>query len=498
MPRYDGRTIERATKRAYDVVVIGSGPAGAAVAKQVTESGATCAVIESGHWYRPDEFAADGFSAMARYYRDLGAAISFGNCPMPIVQGCAVGGTSVINGAISWRLPQDIYAEWLLQDPELEAALPWSELEAITDQIERDLNIHPTPDNIAGANNLLLAKGAAALGIEHRPISRNVRNCRGLGRCLQGCPEGNKQSMDRSYLLQAETQGADIFSGVSAHKIVLRQKRAVAVEAVSASNCAMTFTAKRAVVVAASAIQSPMLLWRSGIRQGPVGEYFQAHPGVSVAGRFADPVRMWEGATQGHEAIGMRKEGIKFEALGYDLTIVASRLKGIGMQLAAEIGDIAHWANWGAAIRAAGRGTVKPGFGGRAKIHYNLTPADIAKFRRGIAVLAEMMLAAGAQRVGLGVYGWDRPVTTTAEIERFSSSGPLQPKAYMAAATHLFGTCRMGSRPESSVVRPDFRHHHCDGLYMADSSVFPSNTGVNPQTSILAMATICGKNVART
>ena len=62
--------------------------------------------------------------------------------------------------------------------------------------------------------------------------------------------------------------------------------------------------------------------------------------------------------------------------------------------------------------------------------------------------------------------------------------------------THLFGTARMGSDPRASVVRPDFRHHHVDGLYVADSSVFPSNLGVNPQIAIMALAQLCADGIA--
>jgi len=52
----------------------------------------------------------------------------------------------------------------------------------------------------------------------------------------------------------------------------------------------------------------------------------------------------------------------------------------------------------------------------------------------------------------------------------------------------------MGSAPETSVVRPDFRHVALDGLYVADSSVFPSNIGVNPQIPIMAVATLAARS----
>jgi choline dehydrogenase-like flavoprotein len=61
--------------------------------------------------------------------------------------------------------------------------------------------------------------------------------------------------------------------------------------------------------------------------------------------------------------------------------------------------------------------------------------------------------------------------------------------------THLFGTARLGSDPRSSVVRPDFRHHHVDGLYIADSSIFPTNLGVNPQLPIMALAALCAERI---
>ena len=115
-------------------------------------------------------------------------------------------------------------------------------------------------------------------------------------------------------------------------------------------------------------------------------------------------------------------------------------------------------------------------------VRYSLTREDIDKVRRGIAVLGEMMLAAGADYVEPGVYGWDSQVSDRTRMASFATDGPTDPRAYMMAVTHMFGTCRMGSDPRRSVVGPDFRHHHVPSLYVADSSVFPSNTGVNPQT----------------
>ena len=499
----DGTQVGAVLQRTCDVVVVGSGPAGAAVARTCALAGASVVVVEEGPHVQPTEFTADAFSAMSHLDRDMGASVTWGRAPMPYLQGRAVGGTSVVNGAISWRLPHDVWEEWAAADPQLGEAWDWSLLERITADIETDLGIAPTDPAVAGAKNLLMAKGAQELGLEHRPIARNVRGCEGLGRCLQGCPRGHKQSMERTYLPQACAHGAEILSRCAVQRLLLERGKAVgvaghALDGHGRAGARFEVRARRAVVLAASAVQTPLLLWRNGLRHGPVGDNFQAHPGAAMAGVFDEPVRMWTGATQGHEVIGLRREGIKFEALGFDMAILASRLPGVGADWAASIAQMAHWLDWGAAIRAQARGTVRPLGGKGVLLRYSLAPADVVKIRKGLAVLGEMMLAAGARYVVPGVHGWDAQVSDRNHMRALQERGPLDARSYTSAITHMFGTCRAGSDPGRSVVRPDFRHHTTEGLYVADSSVFPSNTGVNPQTSILALATLCGRAIVGT
>ena len=69
-------------------------------------------------------------------------------------------------------------------------------------------------------------------------------------------------------------------------------------------------------------------------------------------------------------------------------------------------------------------------------------------------------------------------------------------RSYSFIATHLFGAARMGRDPSSSVVDRDFRVHGVDGLYVVDSSVFPTNLGVNPQHTIMAMSRLASSWLA--
>ena len=219
-----------------------------------------------------------------------------------------------------------------------------------------------------------------------------------------------------------------------------------------------------------------------------------AHPGVSVTGRFDTVVRNFVGATQGHEVTGFRPEGLKLEALGFDLSILASRLPGVGLELARRVAELDQYAVYGAAIRAEGTGKVRPGPLGPL-VRYDLTEEDVRKARRGVRRLGEVLLAAGATEVYPGIPGFDSVVRDPRRMAAIDDEGSLDPKAYTMSMTHLFGTARMGSDRAHCVVGPDFQHHHVDRLYVADSSVFPSNLGVNPQLPIMALAHLCAERI---
>ena len=492
----DGRRVHRAHTAEADVVVVGSGPAGATVARELAFHGMRVIIVEEGHHVRRTEYAASGLRAMASLYRDMGTSIAFGNVSMPYLQGRVVGGTSVVNGAISWRIPREIIDRWILADPALGETIPYESVAAAEEVVETRLNVHPTEESVAGPKNLLLGRAADRLGVDHRPIRRNVRGCVGEGRCLQGCPHGAKLSMDQTFLPDAVAAGAHIHAGMRVDRVVQKGARARGVEGVTAAGARFEVRATHAVVLAASAIQTPCILQKSGLRQGPVGDGLTAHPGVSVTGLFDEPIRNWRGATQGHEVTGYRAEGLKLEALGFDVSILASRLPGFGAELVRRIGEIDRYAVWGAAVRADARGTVRAG-PTRPIVRYSLTDGDVKKTRRAVRVLGDALLAAGAVEVYPGVPGFDPVVRDPARMAAFEAEGSLVASDYAMSMTHLFGTARMGSDADRSVVRPDFRLHEAGNLFVADSSVFPGNLGVNPQIAIMALAMLCAGHVAK-
>jgi len=255
--------------------------------------------------------------------------------------------------------------------------------------------------------------------------------------------------------------------------------------------------ARLGVFVAASTVQTPNILRRSGVGTSPaLGRHFQAHPGVGMGGLFDEPIEMHFGATQGAESIKLRRsDRIKFETISMQPELAAVRIPGIGAELMRRFESVAHVAVWAMALRSEAEGTVSAGWGGRDKVRFSLVPPDMERTRRGLALLARLLFDAGAREVWPGIHGLPSVLRSRDEV-RLIEEGPLDSRAYSFIATHLFGAARMGPDPRTSVVGLDFATHAAKGLYVVDSSVFPTNLGVNPQHSIMAMSRLAATRVA--
>src|SRR5262249_21829190 len=146
-----------------------------------------------------------------------------------------------------------------------------------------------------------------------------------------------------------------------------------------------TGRARRGVLVAASATQTPVLLARSGVERRARGRVFRARSGAGVVGVYKDPVDQNVGATQGWASTAFRVDpGLKLETLAIPPEMVAGRLPGGGRELVRRFKEYRHIAMWVAAVRAESVGTVKPGLFGGPVVRYMLNEADMRKFRTGL------------------------------------------------------------------------------------------------------------------
>jgi choline dehydrogenase-like flavoprotein len=246
-----------------DVVVIGSGAGGATMAAELAEAGFDVVVLEEGSYYQTRDFTADTSAMVRQLYRDGGATMAIGTPPILYQEGRAVGGSTVINGGMSWRTPDKILARW---ERELGLAGIARDLEPYFERVERRIHVAPMDPEAIGNDNLLLKKGADEKGWKLIGNLRNQAHCTGSNRCAFGCPTGAKQSALVSYVPRALHYGARIYADVRIDHITRHGKRATGViGTVRGSGHRITVRAKL-VVAACGAIHTPALLVRSGFR----------------------------------------------------------------------------------------------------------------------------------------------------------------------------------------------------------------------------------------
>jgi choline dehydrogenase-like flavoprotein len=472
-----------------DFVIVGTGAGGATAARVLTEAGHTVVLLEEG----PDLRGAgkrprDLLGAMTLTFRDMGSTVCRGPRPFPFLQGRLVGGTTAINSGITWRLPDDVREDWRTR---LGLGALVDDLDPVFDRLDTELGVTETPRPILGGNALAMEAGARALGLAGgRVIQRNIPTCKGRGLCLQGCPGEERRSMDVSFVPAALAGGARLHALARVDRIRIRDGRAEGVEGVVLDPVdrrptgELSVRARRAVIVAGGAIQTPVLLRASGLKR-LVGDGLMAHPGAAVVGRFDRPVGMGFGATQGYE-VSVRDRGYKLDCLSVPPEMLASRLPGAGAEWQARLAALDHYAQWGAQVRMGARGRVRRGWRGRAVIHYAPLQEDVARLREAVVLMARMMFAAGAIEVHPGLSGFPAVLASMDEVRRLEE-GPVDPRTFQMLAAHYFATAPAASDPARGVVGADLQSHDVKGLYVMDASALPTNIGVNPQHVIMAV-----------
>lgn len=477
------------TEQEFDYVIVGSGAAGASAARVLVDTGARVAIAEEGPEVRTEEFGDRLYPALRRLYRDAGMQIAAGRARVPIVQGACLGGSTVVNSGISWRIPEEVWAGWE-REHGLGAALPLTELHRQFDRIERELQVAPTPEAVWTGGDRLMQRASAGAGVTAAPMRRNAPGCRGSGHCQLGCASGAKQSMLVSYLPYARQRGAAILPGTRIDRVLWQGDRAVGVEGPHTR-----LRARRGVIVAASAIQTPALLARSGIRGAHLGRHLLGHPGTLLTGIFPDEVRMWSGATQAYEVDAYRADhGYKIETISLRPELFLASLPGVGRRWVAAMAEAPRMATWAVALRAEAEGRVRATRSG-THIEFDPSRQDIERLRGALRTTAELMFTAGAREVITEVHGLPERISSPDQARVFDN-GPVDPGAYRFSMSHLFGTARLAIRPQDGVVDTDFSVHGTRNLYVLDSSVFPTNLGVNPQLTIMAVAMHAAERIA--
>ena len=513
-----------------DVLVIGAGASGAAVAWMLARAGIGVVCLEQGDWVDPRAYPhwradwelhrnADwspepNVRRLPQDYpiNDAGSAIA------PLMYN-AVGGSTIHWSAHFPRFrPSDfrvrsldgVADDWPIDYFEL---LPYFYR---TDQAfgvsglpgdpayPPDTEDAPMPPLPIGSAGLKVARGQTKLGWHWWPEFNSInstpydgrRPCVQRSTCQSGCNEGAKASTDLTHWPKAIALGARLVTGARVRRIETDARGLATGATWIDKDGAEHFEPARVVVVAANAIGTPRLLLNSSSPTHPdglantsglVGKRLMMHPFANVAGLFDEPLMSWQGQ------FGDLIESLEFYETDEKRGFVRGARWGlaptggpINTALPSRAGEqawgadhhahvkthLGHGANWGLfaedlpdeANHITLSTTVTDSSGIPApEIHYRMSENCRRMLDFHIERATESMDAAGAYKI---------------EVDRLMRY----------SGWHLLGTARMGVDPKTSVLDRWNRAHDVPNLYVVDGSCFVTSTGVNPTSTIVAIA----------
>lgn len=468
-----------------DVVVVGSGSGGAVVAAELAESGLDVVVLEEGGHHTTEEFTPNSSAMVRMLYRDGGAAFARGRPPVQFAEGRCVGGSTTVNGGMSWRPPERVLARWSREHGV--EGIGMREMERHLDRVERFVAAGPQDPGSVGRDNELLREGAERLGWR---VVRNRRaqiHCAGCNTCTYGCPTGAKRSTLVSYVPRAVRFGARVHADCRVERVAFDgANRAVGVDGTVEGR---PFRVRAgATFVCCGGIETPALLERSGVRSpsGRLGRNLSLHPNAKVVAFFDEDVVGFHGAHQGYQVREFEEEGLVLAAVNLPPGLLAGSLPQFGGEMGRTMAEYDHVVTAGVLVEDSSTGRVRARRG-RAVATYALDDRDAAAIVRGVALLCEAMFAAGARRVMVPFEGFP-DLLRAGDVARVRDA--RVPKASMELFTvHMMGTSAMGGDPARHVCDAFGKVRGAEGLYVSDASLFPSPVGVNPMETIMALAT---------
>ncbi len=492
------------TANTYDYLIIGGGTAGAVIAARLAEDPSLrVALLEAGPSDERDARVLPVRSWMAL----LGTELDFdyiiepqarGNSAIRHSRARVLGGCSSHNSCIAFRAPDGDLQRW-----QAEGAAGWGAADCAPffERVFERVHLEGIPD--ANRLNRALLEAGVQAGLPRLSFANDASFGEGVGLFRVNVKAGIRQSSSVAYLhpLHSLPPNLHVLTDTTVTRILLDDdNRAIGVESSRG-----ILRAEREVILCAGAFDSPKLLLLSGI--GPaahlaemdipvrvdlpgVGEHLLDHPeGVVVwesSRPIPDPiVQLWE--------VGL------FARTGIDPDPLPDLMCHFGLMPFTWHTEPAGYptAEWGFSLtpnvcRARSEGTVRlasvdPTAPPRIDFRYFTDPDNYDE-----RVMVEGVKAARRIAAQPALEEWivrelapGQSVQSDAEISAYV-------RATANTVYHPAGTCKIGADSDSlAVVDSALRVRGVAGLRVADASVFPSMTTVNPSMTVFMIGERC-------
>ncbi|MGD9823138.1 GMC family oxidoreductase N-terminal domain-containing protein [Desulfobacter sp.] len=416
-----------------DVVVVGSGPGGATVARELSLKGRKVTIMEWGKDNAPDgKIVSDPFRFFGGIAHKKRGFLETSSEPVMTMLRCiTTGGSSMAYGGVSWDPPKNTFHKYGIN------------LGDAVNSIKKEIIIKPLTDEQMGPAAKLISKSARELGIKWNKIDRFFKDPTKFKHeaYLFGDKTGARWDA-RSWILDAIDNGGTLMNETFCEKVIIENGRATGVVAMDKKNRRITVSADT-VVIAAGGVGSPAILIKSGINEA--GKNFFNEPYVIAIG-YVDR------ELSGKEV--SRQEGVLFDgqfSLG-DMAIPAQVYQQIVLTQSKAIKIIKRTRALSIVVEIVDdlNGSVDAD----GKVHKPLSKRDFEKLEKGKAMARKILENAGAKDI------WFTKIS----------------------GVHPGGTCKIGDVVDSNLKT------RIDNLYVADASVLPESFAIPPLLTILALA----------
>ena len=451
-------------------------------ALHLAEAGWDVLLAEEGEHHAVGETEPYSNEEMDRKWRNGGLTPAFGPTTVTYVEGRCVGGASEINAALYHPPLPEVLDAWRnegrLADFGADALAPH------VDWVEREVGVAPFPGG-PGLASARLASGARTLGWKSREVSRFWR----YEQDAAGAWTGRRQSMTETLLPRAVAAGLRLVPGLRIRRLEFQGRRAVAAVGVDRDGRRVRIRFEK-VFLCAGAVQSALILRRSGLRRG-VGDTLTLNPMVRVAARFDERVNEPERGVpvqQVEEFKPLMTLGCSHSSLPH----LALWLVGPAAERERLLADWPRMGVFYAKVSGKARGKVRSfPVTEEAFVRYAPTAEDHANVAEALHRLGRLLFAAGAVEIVNPISG-QPPIRDGAGLDELKRR--MGGAAAQLTSIHLHSTVPMGQEAAGRPVDAWGKVHTFENVWVNDASLMPDSPGINPQGTVLAMAR---RNVVR-